>query len=73
MKSAGHLTVRQSTNPEHPPGTNIWTTPGGHEVIQYPHAPLPPEAYAITRPEPAPPPEPEEPAAREPADDTPPF
>ena len=73
QKSAGDLTVRASTEPEHPLGTNIWTTPGGQEVVQYPHAPLPPEAYAITRPEPAPQPQPEGRVTHEPADDTPPF
>ena len=72
-KSAGDLAVRPSTNPEHPPGTNIWTTPGGQQVVQFPHAPLPPQAYAIKRPEPEPQPEPEAPVGREPEDDTPPF
>ena len=52
-KSAGDLTVRRSTNPDHPPGTNIWTTPGGREVVQFPHAPLPPEAYTVAGSEPA--------------------
>ena len=54
-------------------GTNIRTSPGGRDVVEFPYAPLPPEAYRITRPEP----EPEEPAEeRTPADpcsDAPPF
>lgn len=41
--------------------------------MQLPHVPLPPEAYAVARPEPDPQPEAEAPVAREPADEVPPF
>ena len=68
LKTAGGLPVRPSTDPAHPPGTNIRTTPGGRELVELPYAPLPPEAYQVTRPAP------EEPvAARSVRDESPPF
>ena len=69
-KTAGDLRVRFSKDPGHPLGTKIWTTPGGQEIVQFPHAPLPPEAYAVTRPEPQT--LPDEPITT-PVDDSPPF
>ena len=52
LKTTDDLPVRPSTDPEHPPGTNIRTTPGGREVVELPYAPLPPEAYQVAPPEP---------------------
>ena len=78
LKTTDDLPVRPSTDPEHPPGTNIRTTPGGREVVELPYAPLPPEAYQVAPPEPDPDAIPETaptdagPAA-ESTDDEPPF
>jgi hypothetical protein len=44
--------VRFSDNPDHPPGTLIWTSPIGHEFHDYPD-PLDP---AFPEPDPTPPP-----------------
>jgi hypothetical protein len=69
IKTAGDLPVRPSTDPGHPPGTNIRTTPGGRDVVELPYAPLPPEAYRITGPEPRV----DAVVTDDPVDDPPPF
>ena len=69
LKSTDDLPVRACGDPGHPPGTKIRTTPGGRDVVELPYAPLPPEAYQVTRPTPVPA---DEPDADVPTDDVPP-
>ena len=55
MKHECGVTLTPSTNPNHPPGTLIWTTPAGHGFPSYPPQLADPDPVLPTEPDPPPP------------------